>query len=309
MILPTVRVKLLKYADAILGRAAVHLLPSPGQHLNAANVPVNRILMIRPGGIGDAVLLVPALRSIRHTYPHASVHVLAESRNAAVFDLVDGIDQVLLYDTPSQLVKVLRTRYDLVVDTEQWHRLSAVVARLTGAPVLIGFGTNDRERLFTHPVPYLQEDYEADSFLHLLKPFMDVSGRDRVVPFLTVRPDLLALAARVLEPLKSRRIVALFPGSSIRERKWGASRFRETAQKLGRDGYGIVVVGGEPDRKAGETIVQGIPSSLNLCGQLSLPGTAAVLDRCDLLIAGDSGVMHIGYGLDVRIVALFGPGR
>ncbi len=303
------RVKLLKYGDAILGRAVAHLLPSSKSEANPIDVPVRQILVIRPGGIGDAALLAPALCKIQKTYPQALIHVLAETRNAAVFDLVGGIEKVFFYDIPSQLFGVIRNHYDLVIDTEQWHRLSAVVAWMTRAPILIGFDTNDRRRLFTHPVPYSHEDYEADSFLHLLRPLTKDIPWDGRLPFLTIRPDLSSRATRLLAPLAAGRIVALFPGSSILERQWGASRFQRTARLLSNKGLGIVVVGGKTDQKAGESIIEGIPQSLNLCGQLSLSETAAVLRQCGMLITGDSGIMHIGYGLGISIVALFGPGR
>ena len=303
------RVKLLKYSDAILGRAVAHLLPSRKAGVNPADVPVHRILVIRPGGIGDAVLLVPALSEIQRIYPQASIHLLAETRNAAVFDLVGGIEKVFSYDIPSQLLTVIRNRYELVIDTEQWHRLSAIVAWMTRARILIGFSTNDRKRLFTHTVPYSHDDYEVDSFLHLLRPLTKDMSWDGRLPFLTVRPDHSSRAAQILAPLASGKIVALFPGSSILERQWGASRFQRTACLLSSIGCGIVVVGGQTDQKAGESITKGVPQSLNMCGQLSLPETAAVLHQCRLLITGDSGVMHIGYGLGINIVALFGPGR
>jgi heptosyltransferase II len=304
-----VRVKLFKYADAGIGRIVARLLPSPKRDLNLIDVPVSRILIIRPGGIGDAVLLVPALCKLHQIYPHASIHVLAETRNAAVFDLAEGVEKVYCYDIPSQLLRAIRNQYDVVIDTEQWHRLSAVVARLTRSPVLIGFGTNDRKRLFTHPVPYSHDDYEVDSFLHLLTPLVDNGGWDRALPFLTVRPDVNSIATQVLEPGRTEIIVALFPGSSIRERQWGTHRFQKTARLLSSRGYSIIAVGGGTDQRAGEVIVEDLPHSLNLCGQLSLPETAAVLRRCNLLITGDSGIMHIGYGLGIKIVALFGPGR
>ncbi len=74
------------------------------------------------------------------------------------------------YDIPSELMETIRGRYDLVIDSEQWHRLSAVVARLCRPRMLIGFGTNVRRRLLGREVYYSHDDYEAISFLRLLEP-------------------------------------------------------------------------------------------------------------------------------------------
>jgi ADP-heptose:LPS heptosyltransferase len=291
--------------DRLIGTAAVGLLVSPKQ--KSIRTPC-KILFIRPGGIGDAVLLTPAINALKKAFSASSIDVLAEKRNSTVFSLATGIRRVLHYDRPSELLSALRESYDLVIDTEQWHRLSAAVARLTRAPMTIGYATNERKKLFTHAIEYSHDDYEINSFLNLLTPLVD-SATEPEVPFLTIPENLTIKVRSVLSPLSSRTIIAIFPGGSIDERKWGSDRFYLTAKLLSKHGYGIAVVGGKDDAGAGKEIIRGLPSSVNLSGKLSLPETAAVLQQSQLLITDDSGIMHIGSGLGIKIVALFGPGR
>ncbi|HEX2769795.1 MAG TPA: glycosyltransferase family 9 protein [Geobacteraceae bacterium] len=160
------KIEILKRIDSILGKMAVRLWSVPCQQVTGTS----SFLLIRPGGIGDAVLLAPAIRALRRAYPEATIDLLAERRNSGIFSLVPEVNKVFHYDAPRELMAALRRRYDVVIDTEQWHRLSAVVARLTGAQVSIGFATNERSRLFTHHIPYSQDEYEAISFLNLLMP-------------------------------------------------------------------------------------------------------------------------------------------
>jgi ADP-heptose:LPS heptosyltransferase len=181
---------------------------------------------------------------------------------------------------------------------------------VTRAPQLIGYGTNERKKLFTHAISYSQDDYEVESFYHLLTPLTgEVAAGEHDVPFLTIPADVTVKAKALLSHLPDSRIVAMFPGSSINERKWGSDRLHQTAKLLGEQGCSIVVVGGKDDVKAGHQIVSGLSNSLNLCGKLTLPETAAILKESSLLITGDSGIMHIGYGLGIKVLALFGPGR
>ncbi len=297
----------LKKVDSVLGRLAVILLSS----VQAVTRPdsLQRILFIRPGGIGDAVLLIPAIRAVRSRFPDATIHILAEKRNAEVFLLCSEIKHVYCYDKRGELLSVLRNSYDVVIDTEQWHRLSAVVARLFRAPMTVGFGTNERRKLFSHPVPYSHADYEVASFLHLIEPVVASTAVFHPdLPFLSVREADRSNIDQYLRPLSKSRIVALFPGSTIAERRWGSARFHDVAAQLEKRGYGVVTVGGRGDICAGESIVSGIAHSINLCGKLSLPETAAVLSRSSLLITGDSGIMHLGYAVGTKVVALFGPG-
>jgi ADP-heptose:LPS heptosyltransferase len=143
-----VNIRLIKKLDAVVGYMLASLLPEPVR--KEPSFPVTSILLIRPGGIGDAVLLAPAIHSIKKAYPTIHFTVLAEQRNAGVFQLISGTDRLLCYDCPRELLQVMQCRYDVVIDTEQSHRLSAVVARFISASVKIGFDTNERRRMFTH---------------------------------------------------------------------------------------------------------------------------------------------------------------
>ncbi len=264
--------------------------------------------MIRPGGIGDVMLLMPAINLLKKKYPDCSIDILAERRNGSILSLNSAIRKVLHYDNPKELLSIYCESYDAVIDTEQWHRLSAVIARLVKAKIWIGYGTNERVKLFTDPQPYSHDDYEVNSFIKLLAPLVD-SVAEPEIPFLTIAANLADKAKTLLSWFSNRPVIAIFPGSSIKERKWGHDRFHQTAKLLSEKGYGIAVVGGKGDIRAGEEIIQGLPNSINYSGKLSLPETAAVLNECSLLITGDSGIMHVGYGLGIKIVALFGPGR
>ena len=149
-------IRLLKKLDAFVGLISASVLSIPLK--KESRSPVDSLLLIRPGGIGDAILLAPVIRSLKKIYPSIHITVLAEQRNAGVFPLIPGVDRLLCYDRPRELLQALRRGYAAVIDTEQWYRLSAVVARIASAPVKIGFATNERRRMFTHPVPYAQDD-------------------------------------------------------------------------------------------------------------------------------------------------------
>jgi len=301
------KLRFLKFLDGFIGppvvRLAALLLRTPSAADRSA------ILFIRPGGIGDAVLLIPAIQAMKCRFPDATIDVLAEKRNCEVFSLCPDVGRVYRYDRPKELLSAVQGAYAVVIDTEQWHRLSAVVARLVRAPTTLGFATNERKKLFTHSIAYAQDDYELDSFLHLIEPLAGTATQNRDDPFVTVPEPSRSTVRPLLHALRKNKIVTLFPGGSIAERRWGSERFREVAKRLSDRGHGIVVVGGKDDAPAGEDIVRVIRNSLSLCGQLSLPETAAVLQESALLVSGDSGVMHLGYAVGTKVIALFGPGR
>lgn len=296
----------LKAVDALVGSLITRLLPSLSQPVSL--LPVNSILIIRPGGIGDAVLLAPMIHHLKNKYPDIQITILAEHRNAGVFSLTPDVDQLYCYDRPAEFWQAARGKYDVVIDTEQWHRLSAVVARLIRSPVKIGFATNERRRMFTHSLSYSHDEYEVCSFKRLLEPLTGVSEQvGPTLPFLAIPLAATATAKKLLVSLNGKPFITIFPGASISERRWEAARFRAVAAALAQKGYEVVVVGGAVDQADAQNIAG--ESGLNLAGQTSLAETAAVIARSALLASGDSGLLHIAVGLGVPTVSLFGPGR
>jgi len=297
------KIKYIKRIDSLIGKPFSSLLTKPHFY---ADVPVQSILIIRPGGIGDALLLAPAINLLRASYSAASITILAERRNAGSFSLVPAIDRLLLYDRYTDLIHLLNLKYDLIIDTEQWHRLSAVITRLIPSYIKIGFGTNERKRLFTHPVNYSQDEYEAQSFINLLKPLDICATFDYVSPFLTVPDTAVAEISPLLGAFKTPSI-AIFPGASVNERRWGVEKFAALARRIAAAGALPVIVGGKEDKDSGEAILKNA-DGLNLAGRTSLAGTAAIIARSRLLVSGDSGVLHIAAGLGVPTVSFFGAG-
>jgi len=301
--------KILKIVDGIVGPCAVRALSRLGVTAPCKDRVIRRILVIRPGGMGDAILLIPMLAVLGSNYPSAAIDVLAERRNSAIFALSRDVRRIFHYASPFDLARVIQGHYDVVIDSEQWHRLSAVVARLTGARITVGFASNERSRLFTHPIPYSLEEHERDSFLRLLAPLGCVLSHDAEPPYLTVPSEIYDSVRPRLASLRTRPIIALFAGGSIPDKRWAVRNFHGLASRLTERGLAVVVVGGAGDTISGKEIVKGLEHAIDLTGTISLIQTAAVLAASILLVSNDSGILHLGAGVGARTVSLFGPGN
>jgi len=299
------KIDLIKFLDRWLGFLLVCVLPRP-HLLNRKHLNRQSILFIRPGGIGDALLLAPGIAALQHNFPEAAIDVLAEQRNAGAFTLIPGVREIFTYDGPAGLAAVLKGRYDVVIDTEQWHRLSAVVCRLVRSKMKIGFATNERARMFTHPVSYDIDRYEVQSFLDLLAP-LGISISDPAPSGgLVIPAAVVQQVTELLRPIGQKPFLALFAGASIPEKRWAAENFRTIIDWCLSGGLAVVLVGGVSDDSANEAIASG-RTILNLAGRTSLAGTAAILERAACVVSGDSGVLHLAASLNRPTVALFGP--
>ena len=284
--------------DRLVGSALVRLLSRGTKPAAKKPAPtIYRVLIIRPGGMGDAILMIPMLRALKERFPRASVQILAERRNADVFGLIpDLVSGLFCYDRVMDLLRVLTGRYDVVMDTEQWYRLSAVAARLIRADIRCGFSTNTRGSLFNLPVAHDPERYEAENFLALLSALTDAP-----IPFNPERPFLTIPA----DPSPGLRVI-MAPGASYPEKQWGPEKFRQLATGFLEQGYSVGLIGGPADVGQAAEVIQGLPVE-NFTGRTTLRETARVIGAAGLVIGGDSVALHLAAALGRPSIALFGP--
>lgn len=278
---------------------------------------LERILVIRPGGMGDMVLLVPVLKRLRERFPEAAIEVVCENRNVEVLNLAGLGDMAVSYDAGffGLAARLLARRYDAAIDTEQFHNLSAVAAFLSRAPIRIGFKINPaRNVLYTHLTSYDLDGHEGEQFLRLLAPLGIRDAVYRLEGSLSasgarIPPDAEAHAGAAL---RAPQLVVVHPGASTRYKKWDLSRFVTLVQGLLSDpATGVVLAGtaAEGD-EAGTVVTYAGPAGgrvASLAGRLTLAETAALLARARLFVGVDSGLAHLAAALGVDTVVLFGP--
>ncbi|NIQ13752.1 MAG: glycosyltransferase family 9 protein [Candidatus Dadabacteria bacterium] len=305
------KLKLLKLFDKLLGTIFSKLVKFFVRPNKISNNQHSKFLIIRPGGIGDAVLLFPAIEILKTNYPNSQIDILAEKRNAGVFKFCSKISNLFVYDSLNFL-KIFKTSYDVVIDTEQWHKLSSVVGYLTKSPVRIGFNTNNRSDLHTASVDYDQNDYEAESFINLIENICDVVedfNPDKQFIFLNDTENY-SDQFNSLNNISDIN-VGIFFGATVDERKWGIQNFSDLEKKLIEKGFKVIVLGGESDKKDMVEFKKNINSKseiLDFVGKTSLKETAYIISKLDLLVSGDSGLMHLAYGLGTKTLSLFGAG-
>lgn len=316
-------VRLLKFLDATLGMflcwaggRILYLLHREAATRGFRAGEIKRVLVIRPGGLGDMILLQPMLRALHEHYPQAGIDLICEKRNEEILALSQVPVKVLTYDAhPFRLLRRLWAGgYDVVVDSEQFHYFSAVMAALSRAPIRIGYKINPgRNPIYTHLITYDMERYEADEFMKLLGPFGISSPA--VVAGCLAPPEINL--PDVFKPFSdagqegSRRLVLIHVGTSVRYKMWSLENFVRLVQGLGlHQGHIIGLVGGGADAGMAAQVAQqsGMKDRIIvMAGQLSLSQTAKVLARTGLFVGGDSGLAHLAAAFNVPAVVMFGP--
>lgn len=295
----------IKALDNRIGPLLVRLF-SVAQVFDRDGAPLRRVLFVRPGGLGDALLLLPVIEAFMCKFPDAEIAVLAEARNRAAFVFLSRQVSVETYMQLGAFFRLRRKRYDLIIDTEQWYYLSAIYARLLKPKRLIGFETNERRRLLTDRVSYSPKDYEVNCFYRLLNPLGDCFDLSDKLPQIEIDSQIVKRTRTSFGLDEKRTKIAVFPGASVPEKCWPTRHYIQMCTELEAMDCQIIIVGAALERSVAAEIASSI-SCLNLAGLTTLEETAAVLGCMDLLVTGDSAMLHLAASLNTSTLSLFGP--
>jgi ADP-heptose:LPS heptosyltransferase len=316
---------------AVVGLVDLGLAPLgwASRVLGAVRRPVERVLLLRLERIGDLLMALDAIGDARAAWPVAAIDLAVGSWNAPLARLIPELSGVEVVDAPwlarehhglawPALVARARRwqaqRYDLVVNFEPDIR-SNVLAWLSGAPRRVGYDTGGGGALLTDRAAYTPSLHVSESARRLVRRAvgLDAAGplppRSSRVPRL--RPPAEAAArAEVLLGAAAHPLVGVHASGGRESKQWHLDRFAAVGRELaGVRGATIVLTGSEADRPLVDKVrhgLEGVPV-VDAAGRLDLPALAALLERLDVLVTGDTGPMHLAAAMGTPVVALFGP--
>lgn len=264
-------------------------------------MPSTTILLVRFGALGDVVLTTPLVRALRRAHPHAAITFVTKARYAPILahnPHLAGLATLGPGHALRDLAAALRrTRWDYRLDLHGSLRARALRA-LVGGRWRAPPRQRVRRALLTRwgldaiglTVPAAERYFGA--------------ARD-----LAVVPD--GGPAEVRTSLEDERraaaiappgtYVALAPGAAHATKRWPAVHWRALARRLLAEHSQVVGVGSAHERG-----LLDVPGAVDAFG-LALGPTAALLRGARLVVANDSGLMHLATAVGTPVVALFGP--
>ncbi|HEY8666464.1 MAG TPA: lipopolysaccharide heptosyltransferase I [Tepidisphaeraceae bacterium] len=291
--------------------------------------PPQRILIIKPSAIGDVVHTLPILNLLRRHWPAAHISWLVTPACAGLLENHPQLDEVIHFErrrfgqgwwNPRATIGLFeftralrRGGFDLVLDLQGLFR-SGWLAAKTRSPVRVGFA-NAREFgwiFYTHRVAVDSvEQHAIERYLKLVDA-LGVPRSPVEFVFNTTDADRAYVDGLLPREARERGYAVLLPGTNWATKRWPAGNFSALLAPL-KERFGLfpVLAGGSGDRALAQEIIgrrdAGGAEVLDLSGRTSLPQLTALLERASLVIANDSGPMHIAAALRRPLVALFGP--
>lgn len=282
---------------------------------------VARFVIFAPNWLGDAVMALPAIADVRRAAPDASLTIAARPAIAPLFSMVPGIDDVVVLG--SKRGRESRPLFDTaILLPNSFH--AALAAWRAGMPERWGYRTDWRRPLLTRAIDPPVGGHQVEYYQRLVGALGFPNGQPFPgQPHVAVSDELRGTGVRELKEAGwdgRRPLVALAPGAAYGDAKrWPPASFAELSRALANDGIQSVMVGGRADLPVARQIeaALGVPGAavgtpfdgdvvLNLMGT-DLPTLAGILSACRALVSNDSGAMHLGAALGLRVTAVFGP--
>ena len=296
-----------------------------------------RIAIIKLSSLGDVVHALPVASALRRAVPGAHLTWVVEAREYAILRDHPDLDAVVPVDTrlwrrliwsPAGARQVLgkvgrlrarirRASFDVALDLQGLIK-SGLLTAYTGAPVRIGFSAGRcRERLnalFTnrHVTPPPSARHVVEQYLALLAPLGIEPGPAEFhvpVPASSERRIEEFLVKEGLKP--GDRLVAINPGAGRPQKRWAVARFADLAERLATEaGARLLLLWGPDEAHMAREISLALPGhSALLAPPTDLGELTALLKRCRLMIANDTGPLHLAAALGTPSLGLYGPTR
>jgi len=303
--------------------------------LSAHTASPEKILIIRLSAIGDILLATPLLRALRQKHPQAKLDFAVKANFAGVLRHHPEIDHLYELDPAGgwaelrSLGKRLQhEHYDVVLDIHNNFRSRYLSYAANPRQVLRHRKHVLRRWLFVktkinfmREIPPIYRRYlAAAASLEIIATPTFGSGRWLEL-FWSANEEQEAERALVTNNWQPHvPLIGLAPGAGYFTKRWPPEYFGELAAQFLRSGNQVVVLGGPQDVGLAKIVAKRAESAqklsadadqmrtrfIDLTGALSLLASAVVIKRCQLLVANDSGLMHVAEAVGTPLIAIFG---
>jgi len=295
---------------------------------------IKRILFIQFGGLGDMVLITPAIRSINKNFPEAEISILGsnlynsdflfnfpnvvEIRELDIYALdMRQIFKQFFWKALFQTIRFLRKRrFDLLITFRSlklidWLFIEWVFVFFSRAGFTIGINPDYLPR---HSVycrwkidSELKGQHYTESFLQLLEMAgIPACNRKTMFPIgKAAKKNAEILLSGITD---SQPRVCIHPGGTrivLEKELWHPSNYASIAKHLTQKGIFVIIVGSGEDLKSAETICKENPDCLDLTSRTTIEEMAAIIQRVDIFIGNDSGPFHIAAAVGTPAIGIF----
>ena len=277
-----------------------------------------RILVVRLSALGDLIHTLPVVAALRRSFPDAEIDWLVDERFRALVDLVPVVDRAVTlprFGVEAWRVcrELRRRRYDVAIDVQGLLK-SAVAARLVRPGRVIGFAAADLREpaarwMHTESVAVPPATHVVAKNLALVSHLLGGAEQVKWEFPIEVSEEATRRDIGVLLGLSDREdFVLLNPGTAWPSKCWDASRYGQLAQRLlETHGLRSAVSWGPGEETLARSVSDEAAGAAVLLPETGIADLAAYLRAASVVVAGDTGPLHLAAALGTPVVGIYGP--
>ena len=288
-----------------------------------------RVLVGRPGALGDTLLVAPALARLRRTCPHAQLTYWGNEPAAGLLRQMDLVDRVVSFDhlalvplfigaggvrapeTASRIGKLLDRPEAAILWLRRSDGVRQALAALGCTTMVSTPSLPPGTRTDGSTEPGAAPPHAATYLVQTLDGWLGPGpGSAFSLPPLAPTTDARAWASALWQQLglpDDQPVIALHPGSGSVRKNWPAERFASVAALLAARDVVTLLIEGPADATAAARVAALAGASVRRVPAATLDRIAALLGRCRAYLGNDSGITHLAALTGTPTVAVFGP--
>lgn len=274
-----------------------------------------RFLIVRMGALGDIVHTLPAVCALRESFPKARIDWLVDEKWALILDENPCIDHLVTINRGSwrnviDCARRLRAaHYTIAIDFQSLYR-SAILGWISGAPKRVGFDSRySRESgaaLFYTTAIHPHSAHKVEHNLELA-PAAGTHGGEIRFPLPAVAKETEEVK-RILAAKSVQKYFVLSPGGGWGAKCWPPERYGELHRELTKKyGWQGIVSFGPGEQELAERVRLSAGEPAPVVEMFNLKQLIALLRGASLMVAGDTGPLHLASALGTPVVGLYGP--
>lgn len=281
--------------------------------MNINKEEIKKILCIKPRGIGDIVLSTIVLENLKAAFPQSEIHYLTEDFAKRAVENNTFVTKILTFKKDDLVFKTInkvrREKYDLVFDF--WSNpKTAQITFLSGAKYRVGIEKRGRRYAYNilGKTGSMGKHAAEDNLVQLKE--LDIPIISKKIIYNTIQEEKL-FADNFLRDKINRSdnyLIGIIPSGGWESKRCDTKKLIEICTEiLNNIPVSFIILWGPGDAADAKAIYNGLNPTPLIAPETSFGQLTGLIEKCDLVIANDSGPMHTAAAMGIPTIGIFGP--
>ncbi len=275
---------------------------------------MKKILVIQTAFLGDSLLTLKLLDSIKLLYPSSLLSILCIPKSKEIFEYSPSVDSIITYDKRKTqkglknfylfLRQINAEKFDIIISPHRSLR-SSLISFFADAQLTVGFDNSAFSFLYKQKIHYIKDFHEVKRNLLLLGNDEIVENWQSAVNYKFSDINFPAKIFSCFNP--AEKYFAVAPGSVWETKKYPTEKFIEIINSLNKIGVTAVIIGAANEQAVANLIIRKTSrKNINLTGIISIPQTIKLLkEKISFLICNDSAPTHMGMVAEIPVLTIY----